>query len=127
MAKTPEIGERIALRMEALGYWKAGRPDVGRFCEDHGFVTSYLYRWLAGETPRGMRLFRLAAALAVAPEWLLTGTGPTKRRRLLPISGGSDQTQPLPVAQVGVRMRLIGESLSGWWSRRAWRLQHLGV
>ena len=66
MRKTTEdIGTRIAERMRVKGFWKDGRPDIGRFCITYGIIPSYMYRWLKGEMPRADRLIRLAGVLDV--------------------------------------------------------------
>ena len=89
MAKTPGLSERVRGRFQELGYWKDGRPDVGRFCEEYGYQSSYVYRWLRGETPRGIRLIRLARDLGVSVEWLL-GSPPLRRvRRVLACLAGA--------------------------------------
>jgi len=81
MPKITGSGERVAARMRALGYWKNNQPEVGRFSEENGFLPSYVYRWLAGETPRGERLFRLAEALGIDAKALVTARSNGHGRR----------------------------------------------
>lgn len=80
MFKIEGTGKIVAARMKTLGYWKKGQPQVSRFSEERGFVPSYVYRWLRGETPRGERLFRLAEALETDPKSLVAL--PTTIRRM---------------------------------------------
>lgn len=83
------FGHRVTERLRALGYWKDGRPDIGRFSTEKGYIPSYVYRWRAGEVPRGVMLFRLAADLGLSAEALLLGApdgdgdgeSPARRRR----------------------------------------------
>ena len=73
MQKFPGTEKRIRSRLEALGYWKEGRPDVSRFCREKGYLPQYVYAWLNGRVPVSANLIRLAADLAVPPAWLLFG------------------------------------------------------
>jgi PAS domain S-box-containing protein len=71
------IPDRIRERLQALGYWKHDRPDIRRFCEDHGYTTQYLYGWLQGRRPSLAYMTRLAVDLGVTVEWLVVGGGDT--------------------------------------------------
>jgi hypothetical protein len=73
MLRARGIENRIRSRLRALGYWKGGRPDVGRFCVEKGYLPQYLYAWLKGRVPQADNLIRLGADLEVAPVWLLFG------------------------------------------------------
>ena len=73
MRTSREIGKRIESRLQALGYWKNGRPDVSRFCREKGYLPQYVYAWLKGRVPQFENLIRLGADLKVAPVWLLFG------------------------------------------------------
>jgi len=67
------IEGRIRVRLQALAYWREGRPDVARFCREKGYLTQYVYGWLKGRVPMAANLFRLGADLGVQPVWLLFG------------------------------------------------------
>jgi PAS domain S-box-containing protein len=73
MPKLPGIGKRIGRRLIELGYSKAGRPDVARFCAERGYRPQYVYAWLAGRTPSYENLVRLAGDLGVPRSWLAVG------------------------------------------------------
>jgi hypothetical protein len=64
---------RIRLRLQSLGYWKDGRPDVSRFCREKGYQSQSVYEWLKGRVPRAESLIRLGSDLAASPAWLLFG------------------------------------------------------
>src|SRR5574341_373726 len=80
MSGFPGIGQRIKERLRALGYWKDGRPAIGRFCDERGYRPQYLYAWLADRIPTYENLLRLARDLGAPPEWILFGTGPRARQ-----------------------------------------------
>src|SRR2546426_326760 len=42
MSRFPGVGQRVRQRLRALGYWKDGRPDVGRFCSERDYRPQYL-------------------------------------------------------------------------------------
>jgi hypothetical protein len=114
-----ERGERVRERFRILGYWKDGKPDVSRFAVERGYIPSYLYRWLAGETPRGESLFRFAADLKVEPQWLVTGSRARNVvRRLVTIlltAGVLGQAGTIDIVpQVHGNMPLIGRWRL-WW------------
>lgn len=69
----PGVGDRLRQRLKALGYWKNDRPDVLRFCEEHGYVVQYVYAWLKDRLPGFNNLTRLAKDLRVPVAWLLLG------------------------------------------------------
>src|SRR3989338_1106211 len=79
MSWFPGIGQRVKERLKALGYWKDGRPEVGRFCDDRGYRPQYLYAWFRDRIPSYENLVRLARDLGAPPEWILFGTGPATR------------------------------------------------
>lgn len=79
MSGFPGIGQRVKERLKALGYWKDGRPEVGRFCDDRGYRPQYLYAWFRDRIPSYENLVRLARDLGAPPEWILFGTGPATR------------------------------------------------
>lgn len=78
--KLQRVGERIAERMRALGFWneRTGHPAVARFCLEKGYMPSYVYRWLKGDCPHGPALVKLARDLETSTDWLLTGEEPGK-------------------------------------------------
>lgn len=73
MKKKAGLGDRIRERLQALGYWKDGRPDVLRFCEERRYNHVYIYRYLKDSTPEWDNLDRLAHDLGATPEWILYG------------------------------------------------------
>ena len=79
MGGFPGVGQRVKERLKALGYWKDGRPQVGRFCDDRGYRPQYLYAWFRDRIPSYENLVRLARDLGAPPEWILFGTGPPVR------------------------------------------------
>ena len=81
------IGDRIRERLNALGYWKKGRPDVAKFCEEKRSRPQYVYAWLKDRVPGPENLNRLAQDLGVSGPWIMFG----------------DQVGPL-VAEGAVRM-----------------------
>ncbi len=66
-------GIRIAERLEILGYWRNGKPDVRRFCHDRGYLPQYIYGWLKGRVPSSRNLEKLARDLQTTRAWLLFG------------------------------------------------------
>lgn len=127
MSKTQGLGERLRERLRVLGYWQSAKnkPDVIRFSVERGYVHSYIYRWLDGQTPRGATLLKLARDLEVSVEWLLGLPGrapdppPSRRRKPVPIRGGSANAQPLP-AESDVRNCALSAALR--WLRCGWSL-----
>jgi transcriptional regulator with XRE-family HTH domain len=100
MRKARGIEERIRSRLQALGYWKGGRADVGRFCVERGYLPQYVYAWLKGRVPQAEKLIRLAADLEVPPAWLLFGDngmdgwmGAEVRQFLRPRMNGRDKAR----------------------------------
>src|SRR3972149_3450170 len=92
MSRFPGIGTRIRARLRVLGYWKKGRPDVLRFCQEREHRPQYLYAWLRDRLPTYENLVRLARDLDVSPEWVMFGAGPstvavTPRRATDPAAG----------------------------------------
>src|SRR3989449_603098 len=83
MSRFPGVGQRVRQRLRALGYWKDGRPDVGRFCSERDYRPQYLYAWLGDRIPTYDNLARLARDLEVPPEWVMFGTGSPTRRDAL--------------------------------------------
>src|SRR2546425_5143881 len=79
MSRFPGVGQRVRQRLRALGYWKDGRPDVGRFCSERDYRPQYLYAWLGDRIPTYDNLARLARDLEVPPEWVMFGTGSPTR------------------------------------------------
>jgi PAS domain S-box-containing protein len=73
MPQLPGIGKRIGRRLVELGYSKAGRPDVAKFCAEKRYRPQYVYAWLAGRTPSYENLVRLSADLGVTRSWLAVG------------------------------------------------------
>lgn len=51
MPKLPGVGKRIGRRLIELGYSKAGRPDIAKFCAERDYRPQYVYAWLTGRTP----------------------------------------------------------------------------
>src|SRR3972149_7212121 len=92
MSRFPGIGTRIRARLRVLGYWKKGRPDVLRFCQEREHRPRYRYAWLRARLPTYENLVRLARDLDVSPEWVMFGAGPstvavTPRRATDPAAG----------------------------------------
>src|SRR2546430_1363758 len=83
MSRFPGVGQRVRQRLRALGYWKDGRPDVGRFCSERDYRPQYLYACLGDRLPTYDNLARLARDLEVPPEWVMFGTGSPTRRDAL--------------------------------------------
>jgi len=73
MPKLPDIGKRIGHRLVDLGYSKAGRADVAKFCAEKRYRPQYVYAWLSGRTPSYENLVRLAVDLGVSRSWLAVG------------------------------------------------------
>jgi hypothetical protein len=73
MGRPSRVEGRIRLRLQALGYWKDGRPDVSRFCGEKGYQSQSVHEWLKGRVPRAENLIRLGSDLAASPAWLLFG------------------------------------------------------
>lgn len=134
MAKTPDFGARVQERLKALGYWKNGRPDVGRFSEERGYIPSYVYRWISGETPRGWRLVKLATDLEVDAAWLVPPPQ-ARRKRILACLLAALGLATIPwgetAAGVGIDPRLVAwgvqtshimssarRCLHRWWGRQ---------
>ena len=113
----PGLGERIRQRIRELGMvTPSGKADIATFTTTHGYVITGFYKWLTNTTPERETLLRLARDLEVSPAWLLFGDqpgGPTpppgkrRRRKPVPISGGSDGPDPLGVAQLVDNVSLI--------------------
>jgi hypothetical protein len=97
------IEERFRGRLQALGYWKDGRPDVSRFCVEKGYLPQYVYAWLKGRVPAAANLVRLGTDLGVAPAWLLFGDGAPDgwiaaevRQLVRPNRDSARQADPMP-------------------------------
>ena len=79
----PGVGQRIARRLNALGYWKAGRtcvglleggPDVRRFCLEKQYTPQNVYKWLGNDSiPSYENLQRQARDLDAPMCWILLG------------------------------------------------------
>src|SRR5438034_3006210 len=96
MSRFPGVGQRVRQRLRALGYWKDGRPDVGRFCSERDYRPQYLYAWLGDRIPTYDNLARLARDLEVPPEWVMFGTGsPTRRDALDAVDRSEEHTSEL--------------------------------
>jgi hypothetical protein len=113
MRKPKGFGDRVREQLRLLGYWKNGRPDINRFCIEHGYIPSYVYRWAKGEVPRGVALLRFARDLEASPETLL-GLEPAPRRYIHPIAGGSGEAGTRPLAKLAEVLPLIGRWLRAW-------------
>jgi PAS domain S-box-containing protein len=118
MPRLPGVGDRIAARLIELGFSKAGRPDVARFCAEKGYRPQYVYAWLAGRTPSFENLGRLAADLGLSRGWLAVGeeaplaiaqeAGLVQRRGRAPVGataerprrGGVLTARPMPPLQL---------------------------
>ena len=74
------MGDRIRERLKALGYWKEGRLEVSRFCDDKSYRPQYVYAWLGDRVPAYENLVRLARDLSVPPEWIMFGAGSPTRQ-----------------------------------------------
>ncbi len=75
MSHIQGVADRIRERLRVLGYWKHDRPDIRRFCEEHGYTPQYVYGWLQGRRPSFSYAARLAGDLGVTVEWLALGSG----------------------------------------------------
>jgi transcriptional regulator with XRE-family HTH domain len=115
MRKARGIENRIRSRLQALGYWKGGRADVGRFCAEKGYLRQSIYAWLKGRVPQAEKLIRLSADLEVPPAWLLFGDsgidgwmGAEVRQLLRPKIDGPDGPPSTPQAgqRQGARPRV---------------------
>ena len=73
MPKLPDVGKRIGRCLVELGYSRAGRPDVAKFCAEKRYRPQYVYAWLSGRTPSYENLVRLASDLGVSRSWLAVG------------------------------------------------------
>lgn len=86
MAQFPGLSDRLAQRLFERGYRqnppkrsryrkptsRQPRPDVMRFCTDHGYRPQYVYEWLnKGVTPTWENLRRLEKDLEAPIAWLL--------------------------------------------------------
>ena len=124
MSQWPGIGERIKATLVKKGYFKNGRPDISGFALDHRWVPATIYRWCNSDVlPERENLLKLAEQLGVSAQWLLFGgeppPSPAKKRRPVPISGGSGAAAPLPVGAQVTEMSLIrrngwAQSLRNW-------------
>jgi hypothetical protein len=136
----PGIGDRIAQRLQELGY-----PSVEAFTQQRHYSLGLFYKWI-GEAvaPKRANLLRLARDLKVPLRWLLFGTAThidgipvdilavnvpcdiqpettkEKRRmfargtsRLRPIAGGSsdDGTPPVSIAEAVSR---LSDAVARW-------------
>ena len=88
MNRFPGVGRRIRQRLKATGYWKAGRPDIARFCADKGYRSQYVYAWLGDRLPGYDNLVRLARDLDATAEWVMFGTSPAAGTRPAEIADG---------------------------------------
>jgi PAS domain-containing protein len=85
MTRFPGLGRRLSDRLHALGYWKDGRPDVGRFCREKGYRPQYVYAWLKDRMPAYDNVNRLCGDLGVPVVWFVVGDGAAEvRDGLLP-------------------------------------------
>ena len=75
---------RIKDRLESLGYWHQGAPDLKRVSSESGFGPSALRKWLAGTVPSLPNSLALADFLGVRLAWLMTGEGPAEAPPRLP-------------------------------------------
>jgi len=123
MQKWPGIGGRIRERLRAIGYWKADKPDVMRFCIERGYIPTYVYKWLTDTTPSRENLYQLGDDLGVTAAWLLLGEDASagsrrprgrKPRRPVPIAGGSAQAEPRPAGSEAAE----GTDYVKWTARR---------
>jgi proteasome lid subunit RPN8/RPN11 len=76
MSQDLSVAKRIEQRLESLGYWRDGRPDLKRVSSESAMPASTLRRWLAGTMPSVPNSLMLADFLGVRIEWLLFGEGP---------------------------------------------------
>ena len=104
MARQPEeketgLGKRLADQMKRAGYVDQDAEygvAVQRFSFDHRIAIGLVYKWLGEESvPTRTNLIRIAGILGTTPGMLLFGPDlerppEKKKRRLHPISGGSD-------------------------------------
>jgi hypothetical protein len=91
----PGIGDRIRQRLRELGYWKAERADVSKFCTEKGYLTQSVYGWMKGVIPSYDNLVRLARDLETTPEYILLNV---PSREAAPVSqvaaGDMDRSRP---------------------------------
>ena len=69
----PGLGHRFSDRLQMLGFWKDGRPDVGRFCREKGYRPQYVYAWLKDRMPAYDNIQRLCTDLDVPVVWFVAG------------------------------------------------------
>ena len=69
----PGLGHRFSDRLQMLGFWKDGRPDVGRFCREKGYRPQYVYAWLKDRMPAYDNVQRLCTDLDVPVIWFVVG------------------------------------------------------
>lgn len=68
------VGPRIAKRLIELKYVRAdGKPDVRRFCLEHGYDKTMFYYWLRDRSTPMKEQARLARDLKATPRWLIFG------------------------------------------------------
>src|SRR5262245_48987380 len=78
----PKVAARVAERLVALNYIQPnGKPDVRRFCLEHGYDKTIVYYWLSNRSTPVKELPRLAADLQTTPAYLLFGTDAPKETR----------------------------------------------
>lgn len=98
------VGPRIAARLIELEYVRAdGKPDVRRFCREHGYDKTLFYYWLRDRSTPMKERTRLARDLKTTSRWLLLGDEEEGRAirgasdvPSPPIQGASDAHEPAP-------------------------------
>ena len=85
-ARPSHFGTILRSLLKRAGYWRPdGRPDVGRFCREKGYLPQSVYAWLARAQPRLRATRKLATDLGATAEEILglPGQGAPSRPRLL--------------------------------------------
>lgn len=107
----PGVGERMKERLRAIGYVKDnGELATASFAVNHGYVTSFVYDWLADRRTPIKELERLAKDLDTTPAWLCFGesggaassSAPQKKRAMASARRG---TLALPERRTRTRRR----------------------
>ena len=81
MTRFPGLGLRLSDRLQFLGFWKDGRPDVGRFCREKSYRPQYVYAWLKDRMPAYDNIQRLCSDLDVPATWFVFGDAGTRAHR----------------------------------------------
>jgi len=82
-ARPSHFGTILRPLLKRAGYWRPdGRPDVGRFCREKGYLPQSMYAWLGRAQPRLGAIRQLATDLGATAAEILGLAGPRKPSRL---------------------------------------------